>query len=385
LSDIRWADSPLARAAAWLRFKGPQPHFASSTRYSQPTTYDDFLDALFSDARAAISGFGQRGVRDCIVHRYFNGGSEALTALVETRDGLLIRKFGLGAAATKLRQQAQWLQTHAAAGMPLVPVVQASANVGAFSYDMPVVEQCSEFYEMTHSSPSADSTRLLLRVLDRVDALHSCGEKRQCEPGAIDGYFDHKIARNAEQIVRFAQSAIGAREYRLNGAEYDLEEWRVFQDREWVARQLRSHDETVVHGDLTLENVVVSPGHAHGFYVIDPNPENLFDSPLIDWAKIMQSLHLGYEALNRNAQTSVCNGAMILPIARSEAYANLHQLLESEIVSRFSDDALRETYFHELVNYLRLTPYKIRQSRERGLAFFGCTSLLLRRYRKSYA
>jgi hypothetical protein len=385
LSGIRWANSPLVRAALWMRFKGPQPHFASSTRFSQPTTYDDFLDALFSDARAAVSGFGRRGVRDCVVHRYFNGGSEALTALVETSDGLLIRKFGLGAAATKLRQQAHWLQQHSSAGMPLVPVVQVSSNVGAFSYDMPVVDECSQFYEMTHSSPPAESGRLLLRILDRVDALHSSGERRRAGSRSLDGYFEQKIARNADQIVRFARAAIGDREYRLNGADFDFDEWRVFQDRDWVRRQLRSHDETVIHGDLTLENVVVSPGHAYGFYAIDPNPENIFDSPLIDWAKIMQSLHLGYEALNRSAQTTVHDRAMILPIARSEAYANLHQLFESEIVSRFSDEALRETYFHELVNYLRLTPYKMRQSRERGLAFFGCTSLLLRRYRDCYA
>jgi hypothetical protein len=385
VSGIRWADSPLARAALWLRFKGPQPHFASSTRFSQPTTYDDFLDALFSDARAAVSGFGQRGVRDCVVHRYFNGGSEALTALVETRDGLLIRKFGLGAAATKLRQQARWLQQHSNDGMPLVPVVQASSTVGAFSYDMPVVDECSEFYEMTHSSPPADSSRLLLRVLDRLDALHASGDRRRCASGALDGYFDEKIARNADQIVRFARAAIGGHEYCLNGADYDLDEWRFFQDRDWVRRQLRSHDETVVHGDLTLENVVVSPSHSDGFYVIDPNPDNIFDSPLIDWAKIMQSLHLGYEALNRTAQTAVHDRAMVLPIARSETYANLHQLVESEIVSRFSDETLREIYFHELVNYLRLTPYKMRQSRERGLAFFGCTSLLLRRYRTCFA
>jgi hypothetical protein len=53
-------------------------------------------------------------------------------------------------------------------------------------------------------------------------------------------------------------------------------------------------------------------------------------------------------------------------------------------VSRFSGDALREVYFHELVNYLRLTPYKMRQSAERGLAFFACTSLLLREYRQNY-
>jgi len=382
---LRFANRSLAHLARWLRFAGPRPHFSSSTRYSHPGSYEDFLDALFSDARATISGFGQRGIHDCIVHRYFNGGSEALTALVETGDGLLIRKFGLGAAATKLRQQAAWLQQHASAGLPLVPVIGDNSNVGAFSYDMPLVERCSEFYEMTHSSPLRDSSSLLLRVLDRLDALHASGDRQIAAHGAVDGYFEQKIARNAEQVVRFARSAIGNDEYLLNGEHHRLDEWDCLQDRDWVNGQIRARQQTLVHGDLTMENVVVSPDSPDGFYVIDPNPENIFDSPLIDWAKIMQSLHLGYEALNRSAHTTVVNGEMTLPIARSEAYASLHRLLESELVSRFSDDMLREIYFHELVNYLRLTPYKMRQSRERGLAFFGCASTLLRRYRECYA
>jgi aminoglycoside phosphotransferase (APT) family kinase protein len=382
---LRFANRSLAHLARWLRFAGPRPHFSSSTRYSHPSSYEDFLDALFSDARATISGFGRRGVNDCIVHRYFNGGSEALTALVETGDGLLIRKFGLGAAATKLRQQAAWLEQHSGAGMPLVPVIGVNSNVGAFSYDMPLVERCSEFYEMTHSSPMGDSSGLLLRILDRIDALHASGDRPLAPSGAIDGYFQQKIARNAEQIVRFARSAIGDEEYLLNGEAHRLDEWRCLQDRDWVNRQIRARQQTLVHGDLTMENVVVSPDDPSGFYVIDPNPENIFDSPLIDWAKIMQSLHLGYEALNRSAHTSVVDRSMTLPIARSEAYASLHRLFESELVSRFSDEVLREIYFHELVHYLRLTPYKMRQSRERGLAFFGCASLLLRRYRDCYA
>jgi aminoglycoside phosphotransferase (APT) family kinase protein len=382
---LQFANRSLAHVARLLRFAGPRPHFSSSTRYSHPSSYEDFLDALFSDARATISGFGQRGVNDCIVHRYFNGGSDALTALVETGDGLLIRKFGLGAAATKLRQQAAWLQQNSGAGMPLVPVIGDNSNVGAFSYDMPLVERCSEFYEMTHSSPLRDSSALLLRVLDRLDALHASGEREVAAGSAVDGYFEQKIARNAEQIVRFARSAIGNDEYLLNGEHHRLDEWNCLYDRDWVNRQIQARQQTLVHGDLTMENVVVSPDSPDGFYVIDPNPENIFDSPLIDWAKIMQSLHFGYEALNKSAHTNVISGEITLPIARSEAYACLHRLFESELVSRFSDDRLREIYFHELVNYLRLTPYKIRQSRERGLAFFGCASLLLRRYREYYA
>ena len=41
---------------------------------------------------------------------------------------------------------------------------------------------------------------------------------------------------------------------------------------------------------------------------------------------------------------------------------------------------MREVAFHELVNYLRLIPYKIRNEPAQGLTFFVCTSVLLRRY-----
>ena len=43
---------------------------------------------------------------------------------------------------------------------------------------------------------------------------------------------------------------------------------------------------------------------------------------------------------------------------------------------------MREIAFHELVNYLRLTPYKIRHDPHKALTFFACVSILLRRYLK---
>ena len=48
-------------------------------------------------------------------------------------------------------------------------------------------------------------------------------------------------------------------------------------------------------------------------------------------------------------------------------------------------DGLREVYFHEIVNYLRLTPYKIRQNPDKGLVFAGATLMLLNRYRERFA
>ena len=94
----------------------------------------------------------------------------------------------------------------------------------------------------------------------------------------------------------------------------------------------------------------------------------------------MQSLHLGYESLNLGVSCRKTESGLVLATMRSHSYAELHAMLEAQILGRFGADGLREVYFHEIVNYLRLTPYKIRQHQMRGLGFFACTTILLERY-----
>jgi hypothetical protein len=379
---------PVARAATPLLRIGKSgrcSHAARSERFTGTASYEDFLDALFSDARRAVSGFGMGAVDDCVVHRFYQGGSDALAALVETQGQLVIRKFAMGGAAARLQVQAEWLRRHSAPSLPLVEVIGGRKTSGAYSYDMPLVDGASDFQDSIHSSPAGENKARLLRILDRIDALHGNTALGAAPTGLVERYVEEKIVRNAEAIAAFARQAIGSHEYSINGEPFDFGEWSCFADRAWLTSQLRRRDVATIHGDLTVENVIVAPEQPYGLYIIDPNPENIFESPLIDWAKMMQSLHLGYEALNRSVSCVQSGSALRLPIARSQAYAELHGTLESEIETRFRDDGLREVYFHELVNYLRLTTYKIRQSPQRGLAFFGCTSLLLRRYKERFA
>ena len=50
------------------------------------------------------------------------------------------------------------------------------------------------------------------------------------------------------------------------------------------------------------------------------------------------------------------------------------------MLERLGDRGLHQISFHELINYVRLTPYKIHQSPGKGLTFFACTSILLGQY-----
>ncbi len=354
--------------------------FAVRNRFKAAATYEQFLTALFSGADHVVTGFGLQAISDCIVHKFFNGGSDAITALVEVDGQLMIRKFAVGSAAEKLKVQGTWLRRYGNADLPLVRVMRDHETVNLYSYDMPMVTPANDFYDVIHTLPRAQSNALLARVVDRVDAFHQLTELKQADASAIDAYLDVKAARNAQLIEDFARQMIVSEAFDINGVQYSFSGWKRLSDPNWLRAQINDRRTAVIHGDLTIENIIVAPNNPLGFYIIDPNPENLFDSPLIDWAKLMQSLHLGYETLNRGLSCDLTDGVIRLSAARSHAYADLHGLLESEIVTRFGQDGLREVYLHEIINYLRLTTYKIRQSPIRGLGFFACTNILLGRY-----
>jgi hypothetical protein len=353
-------------------------------RFSAETGYQSFLGAHFSGESNAVSGFGMEAVDDCVVHRFLPGGSDAVTALIETDQKLSIRKFAVGEAARKLEVQANWLVRHRHPDLPLVEVAAVRRGSRVFSYDMPVVTPANDFYDVIHSSGPQRNRARLEQVIDCAIALHRRTAAGEADPAAVAAYLQSKATANSESILAFARGAIGADVYRLNDELYDLAEWQVFADRAWLAAQVRSREIATIHGDLTIENVIIAPDHPFGLYIIDPNPENIFDTPLLDWAKLMQSLHLGYETLNRGIQCTQDGASLRLAAARSQAYAELHGDLEARIVAELGEDGLREVYFHEIVHYLRLTTYKIRQSRTRGLGFFACTSLLLRQYRERW-
>lgn len=62
-----------------------------------------------------------------------------------------------------------------------------------------------------------------------------------------------------------------------------------------------------IHGDLTIENLVCinDPVYPKGYYLIDPNTGNILNSPNLDYAKLLQSLHGKYEFLMNAQQVNI--------------------------------------------------------------------------------
>jgi hypothetical protein len=377
----------ISEAVEIVRRLGASPEsdalMSMSERFRNRGDFAALLSARFAASREIIASFADESMGEVVVHRILPGGSEAVTAVVETHGSLSIRKVATGRAAEKLTEQVQWLRRYAS-DLPVPPVIGESWYDSRFHYDMPFNLSASDFYEVIHAVPIERSENILREIVREVDRFHTASCTGSADEAAIRAYLERKVVDNVREILAFASEFL-PEEYSINGEPHRLSEFQCLSDREWLRDQIRSRGTCVVHGDLTIENIVATPGQSQSWYLIDPNATNLFDTPLLDWAKLMQSLHLGYEALNRGASCSVSGGAVRIPFVRSSAYARLHGELRELLLPRLRQEGMREVAFHELVHYLRLIPYKIRSDPQKGLTFFVCAAVLLRRYRESDA
>ena len=351
------------------------------SKFKHDNEYKYFLASLFSGDDQILSGFALLAMEDGVMQRLFNGGSDAITALVEVDQKLVIRKFAIGLAAEKLKAQADWLKSHRDKGLPVVEFNPRAAGSKFYRYDMPLVIPANDFYNIIHTAPIDRSRSLLDSVVEHILAFHGRNEASKATKEIVEAYLNEKAVKNALNILDFAHDLLPGPDYRINGKNYHLSDWDHLVDIKWLSAQVRDLRTATIHGDLTIENIIVAPEQEAGLYIIDPNPDNIFNTPLIDLAKLMQSLHLGYEGLNRGGQVcSMAEDRINLIVTRSRAYSDLYEHFMQLIIHQYGNDTLREVYFHELINYLRLTPYKIRKDPAKGLTFFTCTSILLERY-----
>jgi hypothetical protein len=354
-----------------------------SRRFRSSSDYAALMLAHFTASRGIIASFADDSMGDAIVHRILPGGSEAVTAVVESGGRFGIRKLATDAAAAKLVEQAAWLRTYRS-DLPLPPIISDAWNGPRYHYDMPFSIAARDFYDVIHTSNGERSVYTLQAIVEAIGAFHARTAGGEVDDETLDKYLDRKVQANAREVLAFASGAL-EREYTINGEAYSLEEWQCLLDPDWLRAQITHRATSVIHGDMTIENIVVSPEEPMGWFLIDPNPVNIFNTPLIDWAKLMQSLNLGYETMNRGAAPAIDGSALRVAFTRSNAYAQLHEWLRERLLSRLGEDVMREIAFHEIVNYLRLIPYKIRIAPQKGLTFFACASVLLRRYREQGA
>ena len=329
-----------------------------------------FLETFFRGnfGGAYLKGFLEVN-KDVSILEDHSAGSNAVTLLCTDGNKTFYRKFAIGSDGEKLYQQVEWLQAHNGI-IPLPVLLNVNKNKSYCSYDMEYRESAMNFFTYIHTHSVENSWAILKSALEDLNhRLYQFNET--ADSPIIEEYVSKKVVKNM-QIIRestLLSDILGYEEVYLNGVKYDnLCKFDKLFDVTHLSRVFVDSPVCDIHGDLTIENIICDKD---SYYLIDPNTGNILECPYLDLGKLFQSLHGGYEFLMRVQNVNIKGNHIDFTFMRSSAYEKLFQLLRQYIIDTYGEHVLVQVYYHELVHWLRLMPYKLNSLGERALIFYA--------------
>lgn len=335
-----------------------------------------FLDDYFNSSnREYIKKFIELN-RNVSILRDYSAGSNATTMLCMDRDETFYRKYAFGDDGEKLRQQLEWIEAHDG-DLPLCQVLRSDCGEGYCSYDMTYDSGAYGMFRYMHSKPVERTWAVLRSVLDCLRENLYTRNERTADDACLEKYLDEKVDRNLERMrASRVLSDISEKPYLIiNGKRYkNLSLLEGLFDHAYLRKVFANDRYSDIHGDLTIENIIcldygVKPEES--YYIIDPNTGNIHDSPFLDFGKLLQSLHGGYEFLMMTKSMKVEGGRIDFLYTRSAAYDEMLKRLVGYLRENFGEMGLRSIFHHELVHWLRLMPYKLENDRKRAPMFYA--------------
>ena len=319
-------------------------------------------------------------ISDFNITRLFQGASGAITALIESSKDAYVIKIADKNNSQRLRDQYEYLSSREEDNL-IINAKNWHSGLGYSSYLMNYDSQYIDCFQWVHENPSEKVKELIHKIINRIEILHSKKsiDGKNCDI-LLEKYHQEKVLRNIDFAYKSASSFINLDKFSLNGINYSIKELNFLKDIKKFKEIISSRDQHQIHGDLTLDNILIK--NENDFKLIDPNPHNGFSNELIDWAKMMQSTHSGYEFIFAPNYLSIENSNIVCIAPKSNSYKILHSFLENYIVKRFGNEGLNQVYLHEIIHFLRLLPYQFATSSDLGLYFLAHTCKLAFEFKK---
>jgi hypothetical protein len=313
--------------------------------------------------------------QDISIIRDYSAGSNATTMLCMDGEITFFRKYAFGEDGEKLYQQVIWIEENSD-NLVLPKIIRKKKTDVYCYYDMPYNSHAVGLFEYVHSMPIGQGWKIIRLALERLEQSIYRIDVRPADRKTIHCYIELKVKNNLAKI-KAAKRISNLQQYDtiiINGVEYkNLQYYEKILEESNLKKVFANDSYAVIHGDLTIENIICTRSETgeDDFYIIDPNTGNEHDSPNLDYAKLLQSIHGGYEFLMSTKEVKVSGNKINFLFTRSAAYIELHKLLREYMQENLGPDRTRSIYFHEVVHWLRLMPYKIEKGGKRALLFYA--------------
>ena len=290
----------------------------------------------------------------------FKGGSNASTVLVWQDETLRVKKITLPQYAEKLQEQALWLlQREKLDHLP--KVIHEESHDDYYYFDLAFREDYFPFFDYIHSHSAKECFDVLEGVLDFTNTHIYKPKPAKNAPANLKNYIDGKILGKVNDTATMSTDIAQLLEHDslvINGVQHInlLQAIERLNQRKDIMAELAAYKETPIHGDLTIDNLIVS---AEGDYIIvDPNNENQVSAAVVDYGKLYQSLHSGYEFLIQLETCTITGNKIAFEDAKSHKYDELFRSLDMSLKDRLTPTEYRSILFHEAVHYCRMLTYR---------------------------
>jgi hypothetical protein len=339
-----------------------------------------FLENYFSgNDLSRIVNRLERG-KDFKLVKYFKGGSDAITVLVLQNGKRVVKKIIPIKFKDRLKAQYDWLKAYGGRHS-IVSVLNERSRKDYYSIDLAYDEHSVPFFEYVHEIPLRDATALLDRTWKALErGVYGKVGKTKRDKAALETYIDRHIYQcldKAAAVDPELSKATLPKKITINGKRYD----NLYQ----ILAKIKKHPKAwadlsqyrpgrAVHGDLIMDNLLYST-KTKKVIIIDPAPDgNIFNGPVFDFGKAVQSLHCGYEFLLRDeSAVTLENGDSIsFREAISTRYGELDEYVRTTLAKRYLAPAERRSIlFHGGTLYLRRLKHQVYYTPENVLKFYA--------------
>lgn len=335
----------------------------------------NFLETYFSNERREYIESYLKINQNILIIRDYSAGSNATTMLCMNNGKNFFRKYAFGADGDKLYQQIEWLQRFKDI-IPLPDIMQYQKQDNFCYYDMPYDSQAVGLFDYAHSMPKENAWKFIKKATECLENSLYKVNQRPADKATIDEYIKSKVNKNLDKIMnaKYLKRLMEYDKIIINGRSFhNLPYYLPYLSEEHLYDIFKNDTYSEIHGDLTIENIICTR-NADGeddFYIIDPNTGNIHDSSNLDYGKLLQSIHGGYEFLMATKNVSIEKNRINFVFTKSEAYTYLYDMLDKYMRENFEEERVKSIYYHEIIHWLRLMPYKIEKNGKRVLLFYA--------------
>ena len=335
-----------------------------------------FLEEYFSAEKAEYLKNYLKLNRDVAIIEDYSAGSNATTMLCSKNGETFYRKYSFGKDAQKLHDQINWIKGHQDK-LTLTNITNEYYKNEVCCYDMPYVPGAVTCFNYVHTMPFYESWENIKSALEDLDENLHIINKRNADKATIQKYINDKVLVNLEKIKegKYIKPLLKYEFIYINGKKYhNLSYFEKYLNEEYLSKVFKNDFYSDIHGDFTIENIIcLKDKHKKqkGYYIIDPNTGNIHDSPYLDYSKLLQSIHGGYEFLMNTKSVTYYDNKIDFLFTKSNTYYQLFEKYIKYLEDKFGKEGLKSIFYHEIIHWLRLMPYKINKIGEKSLLFYA--------------